>query len=161
MQGFCVAAQKWRVCDVTAFFPVVVSFGRFSVPCTGFCLPWWLIKCMYTTSYISAKIDNIWLAIWWDLKGCPIQARYPFRVSNLNLALLYIFIVGIYLVQWNLRHTAQVRALKQRTLYVCSRPDFLLLSFSWNFLRSHQICFSMRFFTYMKFLALLFLQILL
>ena len=83
VQGFCAAVRKWRICDVIAFFRCSF-FGHFSVPCPGFCLPWWLIKCMYTTSYISAKIDEIW----WDLKGCPIQARYPFRVSNLNLALV-------------------------------------------------------------------------
>ena len=37
------------------------------------------------------KIVEILSSIWGDLKGWPIQARYPFRVSNLNLALVVCF----------------------------------------------------------------------
>ena len=88
--ALCIPEELWKVTCMRwhCLFSVVVFFGRFSVPCPGFCLPWWLITCTYTTSYISTKTDEIWLAIWWDLKGCPIQAHYPFRVSNSNLALV-------------------------------------------------------------------------
>ena len=43
---------------------------------------------IYNFSYFCTKFDQIWLAICWELNGCPIQARYPFRVSNSNLALV-------------------------------------------------------------------------
>ena len=43
---------------------------------------------IYNFSYFCTKSHQIRLAICWELNGCPIQARYPFRVSNSNLALV-------------------------------------------------------------------------
>ena len=67
-------AFRWEVTCMWRHycFSVVVFYGRFSVSCPGFCLPWWLIKFMCTTSYIPTKFDEIWLAIWWELRVCPI-----------------------------------------------------------------------------------------
>ena len=135
------SAKKWRRCC----FPIVVFYRRFSVSCPGFCLSWWLIRIMCTNSYVPTKFDEIWLAIWWELGGCPIQARYPFRVSNLNPVLVLFWAKNIEFVACKSKRTIALTAHRRRLLQGKFSVDFDCNSLrnnndSWYFHPAKIIC---------------------